>query len=189
MTAIFDIATMGTSLSAGTGATQSFHLDLERALSAGKQSYVRTYNFGIGGGYTTDGIARVNEVIRLKPKVVTVEFTMNDCLVPLATAQANTISLLNSLKTGLPTSLLYLLILNKVIGAGSGGANIRTGVDTYNDMYRSLAVSQSVGLIDTYAAWAPTTLTDIPDGVHPTAAANLTYALPGMVSALSSLIT
>lgn len=188
MTHVVDIATLGTSLTAGTGADQSFHLALQRALSVGKKTDVRTYNFGIGGGYTTNGLPLVPAVIRLRPKVVTVEYTMNDCLIPLVDAQANAITMLNQLKAGLPDSAIYLLILNKVIGAGGAGAVLRAGVNTYNDMYRALAVSQNVGLIDTYAAWGAATVTDIPDGVHPTVAANVTYALPGMVSALSPLI-
>lgn len=187
MSKIFDIATLGTSLTAGTGATRSFHLDLQRALSVGKESAVRTYNFGVGGGYTTDGLTKVAEVVRLRPKAVTVEFTMNDCLLDVPTAQANTITILDQLKVGLPDSQIFLLILNKVVGS-SGSATARAGVNTFNDMYRSLAVSQGVGLIDTWAAWATATLTDIPDGVHPTVAANITYALPGMVAALSPFV-
>lgn len=184
---VFDIATLGTSLTAGSGATMSYHRDLAAALRIGKSSTVRLYNFGIPGGYTSDGLANVQKVADLRPRVVLVEFTMNDCLISQATAQANTISLLNQLKSKSPGSDIFLLILNKVVGS-SPSATSRSNLPAFNQMYRDLAASQNVGLIDTYSAWGPAGLSDIPDGVHPTPEANRLYAVPGIAGTLSSLV-
>lgn len=187
MTAIFDIATMGTSLTAGSGAEQSFHRDLAAALRTGKECTLRLYNHGIPGGYSSDGLATVQNTVAMRPEVVLIEYSMNDCLTSLSTSESNTISIINALRTGTPDSVVYLMTMNPVVGSGAS-ATSRSALPTFYQLYRDLSVSQSVGLIDTSPGWAGVTVADIPDGVHPTVAANRTYLIPAIAAALSPLI-
>jgi lysophospholipase L1-like esterase len=184
---IFDIATMGTSLTAGSGASRSFHSDLEAALMPGKSRKIRTYNHGIPGGYTTDGIARVAATVAMRAKVILVEFSMNDCLKTMAAAQADAINLLNSLKASSPSSAIFLMTMNPVVGSSSS-ATIRANLPSYYQLYRDLALSQNVGLIDSYPRWYGVDLTEIPDGVHPTPSANKVRLIPAIAEALAGLI-
>lgn len=184
---IFDIATIGTSLTAGSGAARSYHYDLEAALQPGKASKIRTYNHGIPGGYSSDGIAAYRLTSNMRAKVILIEFSMNDCLLSEATVEANTITLLDDLKAASPESAIYLMTMNPVVGS-SGSATSRSALPDFYQMYRDLSVSQSVGLIDTYPTWSGVTEVEIPNGVHPTVEANRQYLVPAIASVLRPLI-
>lgn len=185
---VFDIAALGTSLTAGHNVQSSYHRYLVPMLSAGKQSTIRTYNFGIPGGYTTTGMTVAPVAARLKPRVILIEYSMNDCLLPLATASANTISMLNLLKSASPGSLLYLMTMNSVIGSGSSITE-RANLADYYQIYRDLSVSQNVGLIDSFPMWSGVGFSEIPDGIHATAEAYRDRLLPLIVDQLSPLIS
>lgn len=183
----FDIATMGTSLTRGHNQTDSFHRYLEAGLSEGKFTPIRTYDFGISGGTTPIGMTVAPIVAQLRPRVITIEYSMNDCLSPIATVSANTIAMLDFLKAETPDSLIYLMTMNPVIGGGYEGTR-RLGVGTYYQLYRDLAVSQNVGLIDSAPLWGGVGFSEIPDGIHGTAEAYRDRLLPLIVAELSPLI-
>jgi lysophospholipase L1-like esterase len=183
----FSIAIMGTSLTQGTKAGASYLRDLRLALQANKKSIVNTFNYGIDGARTTTGVGIVDPVIRLRPNVILIEYLMNDCVSPYTDTSATTKTLLNSLKSGTPNSALYLMTMNPVRGSGSVATD-RVQLETYNQTYRNLALSENVSLIDTYPGWAAATLSDIPDGLHASPAANRQYLIPALVSTLSHLI-
>lgn len=71
----------GDSLTAGLGmdAGQSYPDDLQRDLDALHYRY-RVVNAGVSGDTTKDGVARLPEVLALKPAVAVVEFGGNDGL-------------------------------------------------------------------------------------------------------------
>src|ERR1700722_19953114 len=86
------IVAFGDSLSAGFGAEpgKSFPDFLQKDLDAAGLHW-RVVNAGVSGNTTTDGLYRVNEVLRHKPRITIVEFGGNDGLrgLPLETTQTN----------------------------------------------------------------------------------------------------
>ncbi|OKO70396.1 hypothetical protein AC629_40440 [Bradyrhizobium sp. NAS80.1] len=192
---IFDVACFGTSLTEGTGNDGagsppfgSYVPVLQRALAPGKSSRVRCYNFGSGGAWSTVGMTNYLTALKnVRPRAVIIEFMMNDCaLLSTADSTANHLTIINTLKALPAPPAIFLVTMNPVIG-NSSSAIARINLNTYNDIYRSLSLSENVGLIDTYPNWAATP-TDIPDGVHPTLAANIAKLIPRLVAALSPLI-
>lgn len=185
--AVFDIATMGSSLTCGnaTGVTTSWHTDLRNALRPGKADDICTYNFGVGGGNYLTGLSIVAQVTALRPSAVVIEYSMNDCNLTFSAAEAGTISLINQIKSGSPESAIFLMTMNNVFGSN---LTLRDDLPDFYQMYRDLSVSEGVGLIDSNPAWAGTTMSDMVDEVHPSAAANKAYLVPTMVAALAPLI-
>jgi lysophospholipase L1-like esterase len=200
MAGIFDIACLGTSLTAGTGSDGAGGLPygsytpvLAAALAPVKSSYVRTYNFGSGGSISTGAIANfLPRVLDVKPRALLVELLTNDCIGPaigglsLADSTTNHLTIINACRALPNPPQIFLVTMNPVIGS-SYSATARTGIDIYNKIYRTLAVSHQVGLIDTFPKWKATSA-DIPDGVHPTLTANIAQLIPQLVAALSPLI-
>jgi lysophospholipase L1-like esterase len=185
---VFDIATMGSSLTCGNaaGLSESWHRDLRNALLPGSSEEIRTYNFGAPGGNYLTGLSTVAAVIRLRPRVVIIEYSMNDCNLVYADAEAGTITILDQLKSGAPDSALFLMTMNNVFGSN---LTTRNDLPDFYQMYRDLSVSESVGLIDSNPAWAGTTISDMLDEVHPTAQSNKTYLVPSIVAELEPLIS
>lgn len=186
--AVFDIATMGSSLTCGNapGVTASWHRDLEDALKPGKSSRIRTYNFGVGGGNYLTGLSLVGQVINLRPRVVLIEYSMNDCNLDYVDAQAGTIDIIDQIKVGSPDSAIYLMTMNKVFG---DQLTLRGDLPDFYQMYRNLAVSENVGLIDARPAFESTVEADYVDSVHPKAETNKAVLVPEIVSVLGSTIT
>jgi len=82
----------GDSLTAGlgTGPGQSYPDYLQTDLDALGFRY-RVVNQGISGNTTKDGVARLNDVLRLRPQIAVVEFGGNDGLrgLPIADTETN----------------------------------------------------------------------------------------------------
>lgn len=194
MTNFYDVATIGTSLTAGgdtgAGVLEPYHLQLAPALQAGKASRIRTYNFGLGGGYTDpNGLAAYPIAARLRPRVILIEFSMNDVLKSTSQARTDMRTLLSGLQAASPTSKLFLMTMNPVVGS-SPSAVARAAVNTYYQIYRDeIALQPTVGLIDVYPSWSGATLTDIPDGVHPTSIAQKAKLIPAILAALGPEVT
>jgi acyl-CoA thioesterase-1 len=92
----------GDSLTAGlgTGAGQSYPDYLQGDLDELGFRY-RVVNQGISGNTTKDGVARLNDVLRLKPEIAVVEFGGNDGLrgLPIEASQANLDEIVRTLKS------------------------------------------------------------------------------------------
>src|SRR5208337_2519245 len=86
------IVAFGDSLTAGFGADpgKSFPDFLQKDLDAAGLRW-RVVNLGVSGNTTTDGLARLSEVLAHKPRVTIVEFGGNDGLrgLPIDTTRAN----------------------------------------------------------------------------------------------------
>ena len=190
---IFDVAAFGTSLTENTIhsiATGQWQESLQRFLTPGRQSRVRVYNAGIGGATSAQGLANIERVLRFRPKVVTLEFNMNDCATSFSISpsqsQTNHVSMINAIQSALPNALIYLLTMNPPIGAAVSG---RPNIESYNDVYRSLAASlQGVDIIDTAPLWAGATTAELPDNVHPTLAALNSKVVPAIAAALAPIV-
>lgn len=189
---IFDIATAGTSLTANTVSyiAGQWQEALQRALAPSKQSRIRVYNVGAGGVTSQYGLDNIANVLRYRPRLITIEYNMNDCRtssgISVAQAETNVSAIVAAILSALPETSVYLMTMSPPIDAAVAA---RPDIASYDAMYRSLAVTLGVGLIDIAPDWAGATLTEIPDGIHPTLAAQLAITVPAIAAALAGEIT
>ena len=162
------IVAFGDSLTAGFGADpgKSYPDFLQRELDRRGYRY-RVANAGISGETTTDGLARLNMVITLKPVVVIVEFGGNDGLrgLPIATTRRN----LDQLVVGLKSSGCGVLLAGMTLPPNYGADYI----SGFQRIYSDLARKDKVVLIPfLLSGVAGTTAYMQQDGLHPTAEGN-----------------
>ena len=105
------IATFGDSLTAGV-AGRSYPDDLQDLLEQNGYNY-RVDNQGVSGDTTTDGLARIENVIAEHPSLVLLEFGGNDGLrgVPVASTEKNMEEMISRLQqASIPTILLGITL-------------------------------------------------------------------------------
>ncbi len=162
------IVAFGDSLSAGYGAEpgKSFPDFLQKDLDAAGLRW-RVVNAGVSGNTTTDGLDRINEVLRYKPRITIVEFGGNDGLrgLPLETTESN----LDQIIQMLQAAGSKVLLAGMTLPPNYGGEYITR----FGQIYVNLAKKDNVPLI-------PFLLSDVvfrtglmqQDGIHPTAQGN-----------------
>lgn len=201
---IFDIACMGGSTTAGFGVGTTYvpggwQPHLERALAPGKASRIRVYSFGKGGAGSVIGHNdQLPFVLKVRPRVVLMEYMINDALGPNHASGAGQtledswdthVAIIQAIKAASPETLIYLQTLNPVMPWTEPDDRKRPNLAQYNALYPELADDQDVGFIDNFPLYAEVTQTDVPDGVHPIEACQKAILVPALVSALSPLIT
>ncbi len=105
------IVTFGDSLTAGV-AGRSYPADLEDLLNANGYRY-RVDNQGVSGDTTTDGLARIDNVIAAHPALVILEFGGNDGLrgIPVESTKKNLEEMIMRLKqANIPIVLLGITL-------------------------------------------------------------------------------
>lgn len=125
------------------------------------------------GAPSSWGLGHVDDVIRLKPDVILVEFYANDAALNRFTSvstSSDTIgALFLSLRRGLPNARIIAQIMNPVSGL-AGMA--RPYFDIYIDAHLRQARANGVDVIDHRKAWMSLSANQlakaIPDGLHPT---------------------
>lgn len=194
---IFDIAFIGTSLTASIWTGYDgvringglWHPHAMRALSVGKSSELRYYNFGISGGTSVDGVAAIGAVAAMRAKVAVIEFCMNDAQVnndvSLAQSKANAETMIAALQAANPDIHVGLMTMNPVLPSIVNRPNL----SAYYEQYRTMAAARSdLFLIDNEPAWADATSVQIPDGIHPLLADLHQRLTPDIVSAISPFV-
>lgn len=162
------IVAFGDSLSAGFGADpgKSFPDFLQKDLNAAGLHW-RVVNSGVSGNTTTDGLARLSEVLALKPRVTVVEFGGNDGLrgLPTQTTRANLDQMIRMLQAAGSKIVLAGMTLPPNYGPDY--------IKSFEEIYRDLAVKYKVAripfLLDGVAVH-PNLMQQ--DGIHPTAEGN-----------------
>lgn len=193
---VFDIAFLGTSLTAGTGTAFSggaprpggmWQPELVRALQPGKSSEVRCYNFGIPGGASNAGLVQAPAVAAMRPRVAVIEFCINDAAgLSLAQSLSNTQSMVSLFQSANPDIRVVLMTMNNVLSAA---LPTRPNVPAYQDQYRALVAGRSdLLIIDNEPAWVGATTTQIPDSLHPLLVDLHTRLIPNIVSVIGPLI-
>lgn len=178
------VVTFGTSLTASGG----WQRGLQRKLRACWSNDVRVINRAAGGRNSTWGLANVASVTAAAPQIVIVEFAMNDAVktppigIDIARSRRQTMALVEAIRSARPSARIFLLITHQVRG---DAVRERPRLNDYYRMYRELAAEGIAGLIDTSEAWAKVPDGDIPDGVHPTQAAQLAVTVPAIVRAIA----
>ncbi len=160
------IVCFGDSLTAGLGldADETYPADLQGDLDAAGYRY-RVSNLGVSGETTKDGLARVDNVIAMKPAIVVVEFGGNDGLrgIPISDSRANLDAILEKLKASKTQIALAGITLPPQYG--------QDYIRKFDETYSLLAKKYSVPMIPFVLQDAYGTAGDIQrDGVHPTAA-------------------
>ena len=132
----------GDSLTAGlgTGAGQSYPDYLQGDLDKLGFRY-RVVNQGISGNTTKDGVARLNDVLGLKPQIAVVEFGGNDGLrgLPIEASQAN----LDEMVRTLAGAGVKVVLAGITLPPDYGEDYIRR----FDAMYRSIAKKYQVPML------------------------------------------
>jgi acyl-CoA thioesterase I len=162
------IVAFGDSLTAGFGADpgKSFPDFLQKDLDAAGLSW-HVVNAGVSGNTTTDGLARISEVLAYKPRVTIVEFGGNDGLrgLPIETTRSNLDQIVHMLQTAGSKVLLAGMTLPPNYGPDY--------IQPFQRIYVDLAAKYKVARI-------PFLLSDVglhpelmqQDGIHPTGQGN-----------------
>ena len=162
----------GDSLTAGYGTEpgQSYPDYLQKYLDEAHYKY-KVVNEGVSGNTTKDGVSRLNEVLRLHPAIVVVEFGGNDGLrgVPISQSRANLDRIIGTLeKAGIEVAIAGITLPPQY------GEDY---IQRFNDTYKALAQKYHVPML-------PFLLQDAygkpgmiqPDGIHATARGNQVVA-------------
>ena len=155
----------GDSVTAGV-AGRSYPDDLQDLLDKAGYRY-RVDNQGVSGDTTTDGLARLDNVIAVHPALVIVEFGGNDGLrgVPVESIRSN----LEQIIEGLKNANVPLVLLGITLPPNYGADYVKT----FTAMYPSLAKKYNLRFV-------PFLLINVyqhqelmqPDGIHPNGEGN-----------------
>lgn len=170
------IAAFGDSLTAGYGVDrgQSYPADLQRDLRQ-RGMNARVLNFGVSGDTTTDGLARLAEVIDARPRIVILEFGGNDGLrgVPVSATRRNLQQMIEKLRA----VHIAILLVGMSLPPNYGG----TYIDEFQRIYTELAHQYDLPLVPFIYQDLVARLRQNPnqqppllqaDGIHATAAGN-----------------
>lgn len=159
------IVALGDSLTAGV-AGRTYPDDLQDLLDERGYRY-RVDNQGVSGDTTTDGLARLDNVVALHPALVIVEFGGNDGLrgVPVESIRSN----LEQIIEGLTSANVPLVLLGITLPPNYGADYVKT----FAAMYPSLAKKYNLRFV-------PFLLINVyqhqelmqPDGIHPNGEGN-----------------
>jgi len=182
------IVAFGTSLTARGGWQES----LAERLSACLGWSVIVDTVAKSGAPSSWGLGHVNEVIRLKPDVILVEFYVNDAALNRFTSvstSGHTIgAILSSLRSGLPNARIIMQIMNPVSGM-AGMA--RPFFSRYIDAHVRQARENGVDVLDHRKRWTSLSADElakaIPDGLHPTPEAATSIMIEPLVAKISGV--
>lgn len=178
------VVTFGTSLTVG-GLWQG---QLRDHLNRCTPVPTRILIHGKSGEASDWGIKNLHRVIRERPDVVVIEFAINDASqarnVSLRDSRANTIGMIEALRTNLPRVRVILMTTNHAIDDPS-----RTNLSEYYAQYLMIARELAVEVIDLHPAWRRATDTGgwqrlIPDKLHPAKEAYDKVAIPAIAEVI-----
>lgn len=180
----FDIAFDGTSLTNRmvSGFWQDALEDRLRLLSARP---LRFYDLGTPGGTLASTAATTGTINRMRPAAIVIEYGMNEATgkLSLATFKLQLEARIAGYRSAAPSARVVLMTMNPAIPPAT-----TSGVGQYYAVMRSVAAALQLPMIDCEPVWGAPTIEQIPDGVHPTRAANLAVTVPTALAALTPLV-
>jgi acyl-CoA thioesterase-1 len=160
------IVAFGDSLTAGVASGKPYPEDLQELLEQHGYGY-RVDNQGVSGDTTTDGLARIENVLAAHPALVILEFGGNDGLrgVPVTSTEQNLEAMIKQIEQ----AKIPLVLLGMTLPPNYGSDYVKP----FTAMYPSLAKKYNLRfvpflLIHTYQR--PELMQ--PDGIHPSEAGN-----------------
>lgn len=165
------------------------------ALQADVGPGYKIVNTALAGQDSDWGMANLEtNVLACHPSIVVFEFSMNDAVrLTLSEAKSNTISIIERIEAADPGAQIFLATNNEPSAAAVAssqmlvpGSNL-ANVDAYYQQYRDIAHEMHIGLIDNEPLWQKAQAADstiVPDGYHPTLAADMLYEVPTVLAAL-----
>lgn len=158
----------------------------------------RVVNTALAGTTSSWGLENLRtHVLDYRPQVVVFEFSMNDAVwLTLDQAKANTVTIIDELRAEDPGVRIFLATNNEPSAAAVAStlakvpASHLADVDAYYAQYRAVAAAEGVGLIDNEPAWRAAQAADpsiVPDGFHPTYAADLQVEVPVELAAIQGV--
>ena len=166
------IVAFGDSLTAGFGAEpgHSYPDYLQKIIDQNGLKW-QVVNAGVSGDTTTDGVNRLDEVLRQKPRIVIVEFGGNDGLrgLPIETTQAN----LEQIVTALKKSGAAVVLAGMTLPPNYGPQYIRAFEKVYVDLAAKYKLTRIPFLLEGVATHRELMQRD---GLHPTAEGNAMVA-------------
>ena len=160
------IVAFGDSLTAGAGvdSDQNYPAILQRKLDAAGHRY-RVVNLGVSGDTTGGGLARLYDVLALKPRIVIVELGANDGLrgMPVETTRAN----LEQIVQGLQQAGVRVILAGMTLPPNYGSAYVSAFEKVFVDLARQYKTPLIPFFLEGVAA-VPTLM--LGDALHPNAA-------------------
>jgi acyl-CoA thioesterase-1 len=182
MSAVF--ACTGTSLTTGPS-NGGWPAAVQALLPTG----VTFHNLGQAGSNSDWGLSNISAVSAVQADAVLIEFSMNDSLpgqnISLAKTESNLRSMISAVLSARSDTVVIPMTMNPVIGSAKSD---RLELDAYYDVYRSVAWSMGLPIIDNYFEWGGPSSADIPDGIHPAADAVQAIIVPKVLRAFSQFI-
>lgn len=160
------IVAFGDSLTAGPGVEpdQNYPAVLQQKLDAAGHRY-RVVNLGVSGDTTGGGLARLYDVLALKPRIAIVELGANDGLrgMPVEATRAN----LEQIVQGLQQAGVRVILAGMTLPPNYGAAYVSAFEKVFVDLARQYKTARIPFFLEGVAA-VPTLL--LSDGLHPNAA-------------------
>lgn len=193
------IATMGTSLTAGSWSDWPAKLRRWVKSEAPDPANVAFWNNGVGGSssdnlsFTLSGLDRqLPRALSQNPDVVFIEFGINDAYLPygisLADSAANLNAMIDELEAQNSDVEVVVQTMNNPVGVHLTN---RPEIGAYYQVSRDIAADRNALVIDHYPEWLslfnsePATWESyVPDGIHPGPLGTDNLILPGIISAL-----
>lgn len=188
---VYDVIILGTSLTS----RGDWHDLLQERLSecsAGPVQVERIARAGAASGWglstLRDRLSRAGAEV---PDLIVVEFSGNDAALirgfPLFVSRRNHLEMIRAAQDAGAAVMLATMS-----PAWGWNALERPGQDRYHALYRDLAASEGVGLVDTISDWRALSperrRADVPDGIHPTGEAMVAITVPALVEAIGQIV-
>jgi acyl-CoA thioesterase I len=169
------LLTYGTSLTAGAGG-KAWVDSVNKALNKKYNGLLTTINAAKSAMWSTWGVQHLEDsVIKKKPDAVIIEFGMNDAFsnynTSIAVARLNLNYMIDRIKLYNPDCEVILQTMDIAL---DGHGTMRPGLEKYYQMYRDVAKTRKLLLIDHYPHWKAILdkgkdayLKLVPDGLHP----------------------
>lgn len=186
------LVTYGTSLTAAVGG-KAWVFSVDSALNKKYNGLLKTVNSAKSAMWSTWGVQHLEDsVIKKNPDAVLIEFGMNDAFTAYNTsvevAKLNLNYMIDRIKLANPDCEIILQTMNIAL---DGHGTARPNLLKYYQLYRDVAKSRHLLLIDHYPHWKALLdqgkdayLKAMPDGLHPGVAASKSMIAPYVVARL-----
>jgi acyl-CoA thioesterase-1 len=162
------IVSFGTSLTNQGG----WQVPLQTSLASCLNRQVEVLKVAQSGGTSDWAVSHVDDVVRLAPDIVLIEFYANDAainrLMTRDRSRTNIALIFDRFKKELPETRVIMTRMNPVSGMRG---SMRPLLEWYIDMQRNEALARGYEYVDYYSGWSKMKKNElesaIPDGLHP----------------------